>query len=234
MDRLDSVEAILAFDVYHAFDSPPKYLINQVLDLIGTPLRLLRIPSLVLERGATFIQGAEGEVFRISHGVLQGCPMSCFLFVLVLDIPLRYLCRHGVVFSAYLDDISSPAPRTASQTHACLVQLALSLIGCQLNVTKSESLSISGSPPPLAVLPKYLRPPAALQVHPDTIWLPISADVPPWADEVPRPFTRTGCLMPLGHPLRARLHIPNAITVITTELKAQLNDLHSHPIQVLD
>ena len=156
--------------------------------------------------------------------------MSCFLFVLVFDIPLRYLSHHGVVFSAYVDDISSPAPRTASQTHASLVQLALSLIGCQLNVTKSESLSMSGSPPPLAVLPKYLHPPDALQVHPDTIWLPISADVPPWADEVPRPFTRTACLMHLGHPLPARLHIPHAITVISSELKAQLNELHSHPI----
>ena len=234
MDRLDSVEAILAFDVYHAFDSPPKYLIHQVLDRMGTPLKLLRILSLVLERGATFIRGAEGEVFRTSHGVKQGCPMSCFLFVLVFDIPLRYLSHHGVVFSAYVDDISSPAPRTASQTHASLVQLALSLIGCQLNVTKSESLSMSSSPPPLAVLPKYLHPPDALQVHPDTIWLPISADVPPWADEVPRPFTRTACLMHLGHPLPARLHIPHAVTVITSELKAQLNELHSHPIQVLD
>ena len=93
---------------------------------------------------------------------------------------------------------------------------------------------MSGSPPPLAVLPKYLHPADALQVHPDTIWLPISADVPPWADEVPRPFTRTACLMHLGHPLPARLHIPHAITVITSELKAQLNELHSHPIQVLD
>ena len=40
--------------------------------------------------------------------------------------------------------------------------------------------------------------------------------------------------MHLGHPLPARVHIPHAITVITSELKAPLNELHSHPIQVLD
>ena len=34
-------EAILAFDVYHAFDSPPKQLIVGALDQMGTPLKLL-------------------------------------------------------------------------------------------------------------------------------------------------------------------------------------------------
>ena len=155
--------------------------------------------------------------------------MSCFLFVLVFDSPLRYLSRHGVVFSAYVDDISSSAPRAASQTHASLVRLALSLIGCQLNITKSELLSMSGSPPPLAVLPEYLHPPAALRVHPDTIWLPIYADVPPRADEVPPPITRTACLMHLGHPLPARLHIRYAITVPTSELKSSTKQVTLPP-----
>ena len=46
VDKLVDVEAILAFDVYHAFDSPPKLLIRTALDRLGTPLKLLRIISL--------------------------------------------------------------------------------------------------------------------------------------------------------------------------------------------
>ena len=32
IEQYDRLEAILAFDVYHAFDSPPKHLIRTVLD----------------------------------------------------------------------------------------------------------------------------------------------------------------------------------------------------------
>ena len=110
LEKVGPTEAILAFDVYHAFDSPPKLLIRDALDRLGTPLLLLRIISPVMERGSTFLRGAEDVVFRTTHGVKQGCPLSCFLFVVVFDIPLRVLDRHGISFSAYVDDICSPAP----------------------------------------------------------------------------------------------------------------------------
>ena len=79
LDDLDGVgptEAILAFEVYHAFDILPKYLIFHILDRMGTPLKLLRLISLMLEQGATFLRGAEHAVFRTAHWVKQGCPMS--------------------------------------------------------------------------------------------------------------------------------------------------------------
>ena len=44
-----------AFDVYHTFDSPPKALISMALQRFGTLLRLLRLISLALEYGATYI-----------------------------------------------------------------------------------------------------------------------------------------------------------------------------------
>ena len=34
-------EAVLAFDVYHAFNSPPKYLIHHTILRMGTPTKLL-------------------------------------------------------------------------------------------------------------------------------------------------------------------------------------------------
>ena len=76
IDPLDNVEAILAFDVYHAFDSPPKALISMALQRFGTPLRLLCLISLALEYGATYIRGCPESVFRTTHGVKKGCPLS--------------------------------------------------------------------------------------------------------------------------------------------------------------
>ena len=88
IDHLDNVKAILAFDVYHAFDSPPEALISMALQRFGMPLRLLRLISLALEYGATYIRGCPESVFRTPHGVKQGCPLSCFLFVIVFEVPL--------------------------------------------------------------------------------------------------------------------------------------------------
>ena len=118
LDDLDAVgptEAILAFDVYHAFDSPPKNLIFHIFDRMGTPLKLLRLISLVLELGATFLSGAEHEVLRTTHGVKQGCPMSFFVFVIVSKVPLRFLEHHVLCVPAFLDDISSPAHSSSSR-----------------------------------------------------------------------------------------------------------------------
>ena len=233
LDAIGSMESILAFDVYHAFDSPPKYLIFHVLDRMGTPLQLLRLISLVLELGATFIRGAEHEVFRTTHGVKQGCPMSCFLFVIVFEIPLRFMEHHGLRFSAFVDDISSPSPPMHSQRNATLVQEALSLIGCQINVIKSEALPMVKPPPPAPTLPKYLHPVCAVQAS-TSIWSTRDADAPPWADVSERPFRGVSYLLHLGHPLSASLRLSPAVRIVEDELRSQLNELHVHPIQALD
>ena len=160
LEHMADKEAVLAFDVRHAFDSPPKYLIHHTLLRMGTPAKLLLLISLVLARGATFMRGAEDVVFTTTHDVKQGCPLSCFLLVVVFDIPLCFLSRNGVTLSAYVDDISSPAPTRGSQTLASLVQHTLSLIGCQVNAVKSESLPLSVRPPPTPH-PAQVLPPAA-------------------------------------------------------------------------
>ena len=113
---------IFAFDMYHAFDSPPKILTREVLQGMGTPAKLLRIITTVLEHGSTFIRGSPGEIFRTTHGVKQGCPLSCFLFVLVFEIPLRYMQSQGLVFSAYVDDVSTPVPPSQGPRTAEIVQ----------------------------------------------------------------------------------------------------------------
>ena len=84
-----------------------------------------------MEVGSAFILGAKDIRFRTTHGVKQGCPLSCFLFVVVFDIPLRYLSQHGQILSAFVYNISAPPPPLGqSQAVAELVQTALSLIAC--------------------------------------------------------------------------------------------------------
>ena len=45
LDTLSDTEAMLAFDVYHAFDSPPKYLTRLTLQRMGTPTTVLLLIS---------------------------------------------------------------------------------------------------------------------------------------------------------------------------------------------
>ena len=156
IDHLDNIEAILAFDVHHAFDSLPKALISMALQWFGTPLRLLRLISLALEYGATYIRGCPESVFRTTHSVDQGCPLLCFLSVIVSEIPLRYLNVRGIPFSAYVDDISSPALRGRSQHVSTTVQEALALMRCQLNIKKSDALP--ALPPPYPPCPNIIIP----------------------------------------------------------------------------
>ena len=72
-------EILLAFDVYHAFDNPLETLIFGVLDWLGTPCNMLQKMYLVMEQGSTLLRGAEETVFRTTHSVKQGCPLSCLL-----------------------------------------------------------------------------------------------------------------------------------------------------------
>ena len=159
MDTGTTWEAIYAFDMYHAFDSPPKILIREVLDRMGTPPKLLLLIQTVLECGSKFIRGAPDDIFRTTQGVKQGCPVSCFLFVLVFEIPLRFLAAQGVMLSAFVDDVSIPIPPKTGPHTAALVQRGLNLVGCQLNASKSECLPLISPQPPPPLPPQVHTPP---------------------------------------------------------------------------
>ena len=235
LEQFDRLEAILAFDVYHAFDSPPKHLIRTVLDRLGKPLKLLHIISLALDHGATFITGALDEVFTTTHGVKRGCPLSCFLFVVVFEIRLHYLARRGIVFCAYVDNISAPVPPGRSQAIFDTVQEALSLIACQCNVLKSECLPLVSPPPVAPSLPRYLHPSTPVLVSGPSPWSSVHAEEPPtWALSTVHPFRVVPHLMHLGHPLPACFDLRSAFDLIGAELSAQIAELHAQPIQVLD
>ena len=224
-------EAIYAIDVYHAFDSPPKVLISTVLAKMGTPTKLLR---LIQTFGATYIRGSPAEVFRTTHGVKQGCPLSCLLFVVVFKISLRFLQLHGIRLVAFVDDISSPIAPSHGLCTASLVQQGLALIGCHLNVTKSESLGLTPLPLTPPSLPEYSPPPSPTQAG-DDFWSPSpSRSTQEWAVLTEHQVLKVPYLMHLGHPLPARFNQQQGFRVIADELRVQLADLNAHPIQTLD
>ena len=234
MDDATRRQALYASDVYHAFDSPPKVLISTVLAKIGTPTKLLHLIQTVLEFGATYIRGSPAEVFRTTHSVKQGCPLSCFLFVVVFEIPLRFLQLHGKRLFAFVNDISSPIAPSHGLRTASLVQQVLALIKCQLNVTKSESLGLTLLPLTPPSLPKYSPPPSPTQAG-DDFWSPIpSPSTPEWAILTEHQLLKVPYLMHLANPLPARFNQQQGFRVIADELRAQLADLNAHPIQTLE
>ena len=235
LEHTNNNEAALAFDLYHAFDNTPKYLIQHTLLRMGAPAKRMLLISLVLARGATLLRGAENVVFTSTQGVKQGCLPSCFLFIVVFDIRLRFLSRYGITLSAYVDDIWPPAPKHGSQTLPFLVGHALSLIGCQVTALKSESLPLAICPPSPPTVPKYYHPPHPVQANESMIFKYITApEPPPWSEKVTCTFTRTIFPMHLGHPIPAQLQVPIAVKVLQAELRSQLNELHQQPIQILD
>ena len=118
LDKLGPIEAILAFDVYHAFDSPSKVLIRDVLDKMGTPLKLLRIITLVMERGSTFLRGAEQEIFRAAPRVKQGCPLSVFSSSSFLTSPCAFsTSMASPSLHMSMTFVPRPPPSLASSRH---------------------------------------------------------------------------------------------------------------------
>ena len=237
LDDIDSGnrwEAIFSFDMYHAFDSPPKILIREVLQRMGTPTKLLLLISTVLEQGPTFIRGTPDEMFGTTHGVKQRCPLSCFLFVIVFEIPLRYIHSHNIILSAYVDDISTPVAYNDGPRIASVVQAGLNLIGCQLNVIKSESLPVNPHCPPPPILPKYSHLPAPLQASKD-FWTPETCSLwPEWADSTQYPMAQVSHLMHLGHPIPKQFPVGHAFQPVYRELQTHLAELNALPSQSLD
>ena len=163
IDATCDVECLLSFDLYHAFDSPPRLLIIQTLDEFGIPPPLLRIIQPVLQKGTNTLRGMEETGIDKTHGIRQGWPVSCLLFVVVFNIALCNLDLAHLSFVAFVDDITVVVPRGQAQRTAETVQSAMGKIGCQLNVTKSEFLPVPECCSPSS-LPTYHHPEPPLSI----------------------------------------------------------------------
>ena len=126
----------------------------------------------------------------------------------------------GLVSSAYVDDVSTPVLSSQGPRTAEIILRALNLVGCQLNVVKSEALPLCKPQPLSPSLPKYRHPPAPLQAS-SAFWLPISCpSLPEWADTSEQPLKQVFYLLHLGHPLTAHFDIPAGLGSLLTNSSA--------------
>ena len=102
--------AILLWDFCAAFPSLSHACLFEVLNMLGIlPGQLHAIKSLYSNVAHMLVfDGKLLPSFVLRGGVRQGCPLSPLLFVLVLDIFLRYLRRQfqGDLFRGYADDLA--------------------------------------------------------------------------------------------------------------------------------
>ena len=240
MDMIDAtcdVECLLRFDLYHSFDSPPTLLIIQTLDNLGIPLPLLPIIQSVLQKGTTTLRGTEETGIDTTHGIRQGCPVSCLHFVVVFNIALCHLDLAHLSFAAFVDNITVVVRRGQMQRWVKSVQSAVGKIGCQLNVTKSECLPVQEccSPPSL---PIYHHPAPALSIKkpgPSGCYeINTCQRRRPWAKISTSIFKQVDHQMHLGHFIIRGLKQATAHDVPFSEVKEQLGEPNAHPIPTLD
>ena len=107
-DSDGSDPAIFLFDFAAAFPSISQRFLLEVLRFVGFPDSALRlIEALYFDHvGCPTLAGAEGDVFPLSAGIRQGCPLSPLLFVLVIDVLMERLLRllPDAVVMAFADD----------------------------------------------------------------------------------------------------------------------------------
>ena len=78
-------------DFEKAFDSIHRESLWTIMAYYGIPDKLIRMVKLLYEafECAVLEDGEESEWFRVTTGVKQGCTMSGFLFLLVIDFVMK-------------------------------------------------------------------------------------------------------------------------------------------------
>jgi hypothetical protein len=141
-------------DIAKAYDSVPRDLLWQTMQLYGFGQNALRVvQSLYDDEVRVRMDGKLSTTgFHSTRGVRQGCLLSPFLFVLVMDRVLRTALpqMHGVPFAdgrtaqqvkacAYADDVALFAPNMAeAQSALNAFADACGAAGLRLNAKKTE------------------------------------------------------------------------------------------------
>mgnify|MGYP005952242097 CR=1 FL=1 len=79
-------------DFEKAFDSIHRESLWSIMKFYGIPDKLVRIVKLLYEtfQCGVLEDGEETDWYRVTTGVKQGCPMSEFLFLLVIDFVILH------------------------------------------------------------------------------------------------------------------------------------------------
>lgn len=151
---------LLFVDFKQAFDSVDRDMMWKILQSYGIPLKLLNIVmGLYTEARCQVVhRGKLGEWFTVRSGVRQGCVLSPFLFLLVLDWVMRKVnntkCGISWTMSERLEDLDFAddiclMSQTANDMEQKLRQLVKygEQVGLKVNVAKTKLMRINVSRP---------------------------------------------------------------------------------------
>ena len=147
---------LLFIDFEKAFDSVDRDTLWKILKYYGVPDKLVKMIIALYEDSECCVRTENGDTrfFKIMSGVKQGCVLSPFLFVIVMDYILRQSSGIGVKISSRLiSDLDFADDVVLLEEAKLRLQLLLDAIdekaekmGLAVNVSKTKSMATSDSP----------------------------------------------------------------------------------------
>ena len=192
---------VVLFDLYHAFDTPPKSSLIHALSLYGVPEALLRLLTSAMRTATTRIQGTD-TTFSTTCGVKQGSPLLPLIFVDYYDILLRKVQKQHVPVTAFIDDLTAVLPLSGLGE---LFPTILDIIRASRmapNIQKTEILPIRVSVDRVESIIQKLET---------------------------RPKVKASVLH-LGHPMHAPMSPSSVFAIVQAKPEAQLTVYHGHPL----
>ena len=150
------MEVLSFIDYEQAFDSVDRTALTKVLSLYGIPEKYIKVICAMYENNTAAVKiGNEvSNWFCIKSGVKQGCVLSPFIWIILMDFILRSTGKaigdHGIKWGGrtlldldYADDLSI-LDESVSKMYEFLEVLRVqgAKIGLKINVKKTKSLRL--------------------------------------------------------------------------------------------
>jgi len=151
-------------DFRKAFDSVHRPSLWKILTYYGIPERFINIFKALYDNSSCCVKTASGytEFFEIVSGVRQGCILSLFLFIIVIDFVMRRTMDHGIVWQKrnrltdldFADDIAIVAEEeNVCQEMTAKFEEQSAQVGLNISREKTKTMGITqrSSPQPVAI-----------------------------------------------------------------------------------
>ena len=147
---------MLFIDFEKAFDSVDRDTLWEILQYYGVPKKIISLIMAFYENTECCIKTENGTTsyFKIMSGVRQGCVLSPFLFVILMDYVLREAAGFGITVGNkilsdldFADDVAL-LEMTKQRLQELLnkVSVKAEKVGLNINIDKTKSMATSGSP----------------------------------------------------------------------------------------
>ena len=143
-------------DFEKAFDSVHRESLWKIMEVYGIPGKLIRMVKAIYEKSecAVISNGEESEWFEVKTGVKQGCVMSGFLFLLVIDWVMKRTTKTSAGirwnFTSKLEDLDFAddlalisSKQTDLQRKSSLLETTATQTGLKVNAKKTKVMRLN-------------------------------------------------------------------------------------------